>query len=80
MSNKKFQGTVISDKMEQTIVVQVNRTRIHPLYHKRYTRSKKYKVHDSEGKAKTGDQVIFTECRPLSKEKKWRLIEIVSKG
>ncbi|MCF7906834.1 30S ribosomal protein S17 [Patescibacteria group bacterium] len=80
MTNKKFQGTVISDKMEKTIVVQVDRTRIHPLYHKRYTRSKKYKVHDSQGKAKTGDQVIFMECRPFSKEKKWRLIEVLNKS
>jgi len=80
MTNKKFQGIVLSDKMEKTIVVQVNRTRIHPLYHKRYTKSKKYKVHDPQGKAKVGDQVIFIECRPFSKEKKWRLVEILTKN
>ena len=76
MSNKKFQGTVVNDKMDKTIVVKVNRTRIHPLYKKRYTISKRYKVHDPKGEAKVDDKVIFEECRPLSKDKRWRLISI----
>ncbi|MCD6441946.1 30S ribosomal protein S17 [bacterium] len=76
MSNKKFQGTVVNDKMDKTIVVKVNKTRIHPLYKKRYTISKRYKVHDPKGEAKVDDKVIFEECRPLSKDKRWRLISI----
>ncbi len=76
MANKKFQGTVISEKMDKTIVVKVDRIKMHSLYKKRYTTSKKYKVHDPKGEAKIEDKVIFEECRPLSKYKRWRLIEI----
>ncbi len=79
MSNKKFQGTVVSKKMDKTIVVEVNRVKIHPLYKKRYTVSKRYKVHDQKQEAKIEDKVIFKECRPLSKDKRWRLITILSK-
>ena len=71
---KKFNGVVISDKMEKTIVVKVNSVKIHPKYKKRYTMSKKYKVHDEKNKFKVDDKVIFIECRPLSKDKKWRVI------
>ena len=70
---RQFTGTVVSDKMDKTIVVKVDRTRVHPRYKKRYTVSKKYKVHDAENKFKVGDKVSFVECRPLSKEKRWRL-------
>ncbi len=80
MANKKFQGTVVSDKMNKTIVVAVNRAKIHPLYKKRYITSKRYKVHDSKEEAKIGDKVIFEECRPLSKNKRWRLISIKKKA
>ena len=80
MANKKFQGTVVSEKMNKTIVVVVNRIRMHPLYKKRYTISKRYKVHDSKGEAKVNDKVIFEECRPLSKDKRWRLISIKNKA
>lgn len=76
MSNKKFQGIVVSDKMNKTIVVKVTRTKKHPLYKKRYVVSEKYKVHDPKEEAKIEDEVIFEECRPLSKDKRWRLIEI----
>lgn len=76
MPKKRFQGIVTSDKMEKTIVVKVNRTKVHPIYKKRYKVTKKYKIHDQKNEAKIGDQVIFEECRPLSKDKKWRLIEI----
>ena len=78
MSNKKFQGTVVSDKMDKTIVVKVNRIRIHPLYKKRYIVSKRYKVHDFKGEAKIDDKVIFEECRPLSKDKRWRLVKRIT--
>jgi len=80
MANKKFQGTVLSDKMDKTIVVVVNRIRMHPLYKKRYTISKRYKVHDPKEEAKVDDKIIFEECRPLSKDKRWRLISIKNKA
>ncbi|MFA5188604.1 MAG: 30S ribosomal protein S17 [Patescibacteria group bacterium] len=74
---KKFKGVVVSDKMAKTIVVKVMSMKLHPKYKKQYKVSKKYKVHDEQRAAKVGSEVIFQECRPLSKEKKWRLIKIV---
>lgn len=71
---KKFKGIVESNKMDKTIVVRVDRTRIHPKYQKRYTMSRKYKVHDEKNVFKPGDNVEFIECRPLSKDKRWRVI------
>jgi small subunit ribosomal protein S17 len=71
---KSFSGVVESDKMAKTIVVRVDRVKAHPKYKKRYTVSKKYKVHDEKGAYKEGDKVSFKECRPLSKDKKWRVI------
>jgi len=71
---KKFNGVVVSDKMEKTIVVKVDRVRVHPKYKKRYTVSKRYKVHDEKNILKEGDKVAFIECRPLSKGKRWRVV------
>lgn len=71
---RTFTGTVVSDKMDKTIVVKVDRTKVHPRYHKRYTISKKYKVHDEKNQFKVGDKISFVECRPLSKEKRWKII------
>ncbi len=71
---RTFTGKVVSDKMDKTIVVNVERTKIHPRYHKRYTVSKKYKVHDKKNQYKIGDKVKFIECRPLSKDKRWRVV------
>ncbi|MEA3398863.1 MAG: 30S ribosomal protein S17 [Patescibacteria group bacterium] len=71
---KKFNGIVISDKMEKTIVVKVDRVKMHPKYRKRYTVSKKYKVHDEKNQYKIDDKVSFIECRPLSKDKRWRVL------
>ncbi len=73
-------GTVVSDKMEKTIVVSVETTIQHPLYGKRVKRSKKYKVHDETNSAKMGDVVRIMETRPISKDKNWRLLEIVEKA
>lgn len=70
-----FEGTVISNKMAKTIVVRVDRVAIHPRYGKRYTQSRKYKVHDEKGEYKTGDEVRFVECRPLSRDKRWRVVQ-----
>lgn len=71
---KKFDGVVVSNKMEKTIVVRVDRVIQHPKYKKRYTVSKNYKVHDEKNKYNEGDKVSFIECRPLSKDKRWRAI------
>ena len=72
--NRQFEGVVLSDKSDKTIVVLVERVKKHPKYQKRYTVSRKYKVHDEENQYKTGDRVSFVECRPLSKDKRWRVI------
>lgn len=74
-----FQGTVVSNKMQKTVVVRVDRLKMHPKYKKRYKVSKKYKVHDEKNECKVGDKVIFEECRPISKEKRWRLVKILNK-
>ena len=77
MSKKRFKGKVVSDKMDKTIVVEVERIKVHPLYKKRYNVHKKYKVHDEKNRAKQGQKVVFEECRPISKDKKWRLIKVL---
>ncbi|MCD6079968.1 MAG: 30S ribosomal protein S17 [Candidatus Omnitrophica bacterium] len=74
---KELIGVVVSDKMDKTIVVKVERLVTHPLYKKTIKKSKKYKVHDEESKAKIGDKVKIMETRPLSKEKRWRLVEVL---
>lgn len=74
---KSRTGVVVSDKMQKTIVVEIVRKAKHPLYGKTVTLTKRYKVHDEEGKAKVGDKVLITETRPLSKDKRWRLVEVV---
>jgi len=74
--SRKFTGVVVSDKSDKTIVVKVEAVKKHPKYQKRYTVSKKYKVHDEKNQYKTGDKVTFIECRPLSKDKRWRVIEV----
>jgi small subunit ribosomal protein S17 len=71
---KKFSGVVSSDKMDKTIVVKVSSVKKHPKYGKRFTVSRKFKVHDEKNQYKEGDEVTFIECRPLSKEKRWRVI------
>ena len=72
---RTFTGVSVSDKMNKTIVVKVERKLAHPLYGKRMTVSKKYKVHDPENKHKTGEQVSFVEGKPLSKDKRWYVID-----
>lgn len=68
-------GQVVSAKMAKTIVVAVARTKLHPKYQKHYKTSRHYKVHDEKGQRKVGDKVSFIECRPLSKDKKWRVLD-----
>ena len=69
-------GTVVSDKMQKTITVRVERLIMHPEYGKVLRRSVRFKVHDEENKAKTGDHVTIRETRPLSKDKRWMLVSI----
>jgi small subunit ribosomal protein S17 len=74
---KVLEGVVVSDKMDKTIVVKVVKKFLHPLYKKPIARRKKYKVHDEEKKAKVGDKVRIIESHPYSKEKYFRLMEIL---
>lgn len=71
---RKLSGVVISNKMAKTLVVQVDQIAVHPKYKKRYTISKSYKVHDEKNQYQEGDKVSFVECRPMSKDKRWRVI------
>lgn len=75
MPKKQLTGKVISNKMQKTVVVEVERIKKHPLYKRRYKFHKKYKAHDEKGEYKTGETVIIEECRPISKEKRWRAIK-----
>jgi small subunit ribosomal protein S17 len=72
-------GVVVSDKMDKTVVVAVERRYAHPLYGKQVTRTKKYHAHDEENKYRVGEYVRILETRPLSKLKRWRVIEIVER-
>ena len=74
MPKKHLKGIIISDKMEKTVVVEVERIKEHSKYKKRYQVHKKYKAHCEEGKYKVGDKIIIEECRPLSKDKRWKVI------
>ncbi len=71
---RKITGTVVSEKMDKTIVVRVDRTVIHPKYKKRYIQSRKFHVHDEHGEYHVGEKVDFSECRPISKLKRWRVM------
>ena len=77
MSRKKLVGTVVSDKMEKTVVVEVERVFHHPRYRKRLKKRGKYKAHDELG-ARVGDRVEIEECRPISKEKMFKVKRIVN--
>jgi small subunit ribosomal protein S17 len=79
-TRKEREGRVVSDKMQKTIVVAIERRVPHPVYGKMVTRTRKVKAHDEENSAKTGDLVRIVETRPLSKDKRWRLIEIVERA
>ena len=74
MPKRVLQGTVVSDKMEKTVVVQVSRRMTHPVYKKTIVRSKKYAAHDEEKRFKTGDVVQIIESAPISKSKRWRVV------
>ena len=76
-SRKVKIGTVVSDKMQKTIVVAVEGKKKHPLYGKVLKVTKKFKAHDENGDAKINDKVLIMETRPLSKHKRWRLVEVL---
>ncbi len=78
MPKRKLQGIVISDKMDKTVVVQVEQLKNHPKYKKRYKVTLRYKAHDSNNEYKEGDKVFIEECRPLSKDKVWRVIDKIN--
>ena len=75
MPKRKIQGKVVSVKMPKTLVVEAERVKQHPKYRKRFKVHKRYKAHYEEGEFKVGDQVIIEECRPISKDKKWKIIK-----
>lgn len=74
MPAKKLKGQIVSDKMQKTVVVEVERIKEDPKYRRRYKVHKKYKAHDEKGEYKMGDVVVIEECRPISKDKKWKVI------
>jgi len=78
MPKKQLTGTVISDKMQKTVVVLVERIKEHPKYKRRYKIHKKYKAHDEKQEYKMGDKVIIEESRPISKEKRWKVIKKIT--
>lgn len=77
---RRLEGVVISDKMQKTVVVNVTRFKKHPKYLKYYKSSRRFKVHDEVGNYKIGDKVIIEETRPLSKDKRWKVIDLIQKS
>lgn len=80
VTKKTYTGKVVSDKMDKTIVVEITTKALHRLYKKYVTQSKRVKAHDEKNDANIGDTVRVIECRPISKEKCWRLTEIVERA
>ena len=79
-NRKTITGTVVSDKMEKTIVVAVETFETHPIYKKRFKKTTKFKAHDEKNECGIGDKVKIMETRPLSKDKRWRLVDIIKKA
>jgi len=80
-TNRKARtGIVVSDKMDKTVVVKIETFKKHPIYHKRYRVSKNFKAHDELNECLVGDKIKIMETRPLSKDKRFRVIEILEKG
>ncbi len=80
-SNKRtIKGVVVSDKMDKTIVVKAERLVKHPVFHKYVRRHDKYKAHDEQNQCKVGDTVFIIEARPISKDKRWRMLEILERA
>jgi small subunit ribosomal protein S17 len=77
---KSRTGVVVSDRMEKTIVVQIDTRVMHPVYKKYVRKRVKYKAHDETNNAKMGDTVLIEECRPLSRQKRWRLKDVIERA
>ncbi len=75
MSKKILKGKIVSNKMAKTVVVEVLRVKEHPKYKKRYKKSKKYKAHHDKGNYKIGDDVLIEESKPISKDKRWKIVK-----
>jgi small subunit ribosomal protein S17 len=73
-------GKVVSDKMAKTVVVTVDRLKEHPKYHKRYKVTTRYKAHDEKDACKIGDVVLIEECRPISRDKRWKVVKKLEEG
>ncbi len=80
MPKKIYTGKVVSDRMDKTVVVGVTRLYQHPVYKKTVKKVTKFKAHDEENRCKVGDTVSIIEARPLSKEKRWAVLEIIEKA
>ena len=80
MPRRKLKGTVLSNKMDKTAVVQVERVKAHPLYRKVIRRRTRYMAHDEANEARPGDRVVIEECRPMSRHKRWLIIEWLRRG
>lgn len=80
VNKKTYTGQVVSDKMDKTIVIAITTRRLHPLYKKYVKKTKKIKAHDERNDAHIGDTVRVIECRPISKDKCWRLTQIVERA
>ncbi|HZJ03420.1 MAG TPA: 30S ribosomal protein S17 [Thermoleophilia bacterium] len=79
-TQRERQGLVVSDAMDKTVVVEVTAAKPHPLYKKVMRRTERLKAHDEQNTAQVGDTVLVRECRPLSKDKSWRLIEVLQRA
>ncbi len=79
-TRRSWEGTVISDNMDKTVVVEVGRLVAHPLYGKVLRKTQKFKAHDENNQCHVGDRVRMVKCRPLSKEKTWRVVQILSRA
>jgi len=77
---RRFEGVVATDCEQKTVHVVVKMRKMHEKYKKQYTTSRKYAVHDEKGLAHAGDTISFEECRPLSKTKRWRIVDILKKA
>ena len=80
MPKKVYTGQVITDKMDKTVVVAVTRLTQHPMYKKTIKKISKFKAHDDENKCKRGDVVSIIEARPISKDKRWKVLDVVRRG
>ena len=80
MPRRRMQGTVVGNDMDKTAIVLVERMKAHPLYRKVIRRHKRYMAHDESNEARKGDVVVIEECRPVSRRKRWQIVEWVRRG